>query len=568
MKKLSMVDKGFLIGESREQPMHVGGLNLYTLPEGADEQSFLEGLAQNMRDAEALLPPFGDRLKTGRLGTLGNIYWEPDPSMDMDYHIRHSALPKPGRYRELFNLVSRLHGTLLERSRPLWEMHLIEGLQNRQFAVYTKTHHAAIDGARSIHVSRNMLSPDPNHMRTDSPLSLASWEAYKANLREGKKQPYSESELRTVNDIIKSSLGSGVNAINALRELGRAWTDSSSELAVPHLHVPRSPINGKIDGARRFVAQSWSFDRIKRVAAAYDGTFNDAVLAMCSGAMRKYMMLHSELPADSLKAMVPVSLRQESDLDAGNAIAAISADLATDIGDPAARIAAIQASVRAGKDYFRGMSNAEIELYSLAMAFPTLVLLPLGLISRLPPYNLAISNVPGIRQPMYWNGARLDGTYPLSIVTDGMALNITLVTYDKNVDFGIIACRRSMPAMQRLIDYMEDSLQELEDAAGFAVKTPKSGAKPKVVKKKATARKPVAKAKPAPKAKLKPKTKANAKTKRKAATGTATKKTAASKAASSKPKTKPKTKRASVKKAARAKVNRAKPKAVKPKNAN
>ena len=155
MKRLGAVDKGFLLAESREMPMHVGGVSLYTLPDGADEQAFLYDLAQNVRDTNALLPPFGDRLKTGRLGTAGPAYWEPDPALDLEYHVRHSALPKPGRYRELFTLVSRLHGSLLDRSRPLWEMHLIEGLQNRQFAVYTKTHHAAVDGARSIHISRH-----------------------------------------------------------------------------------------------------------------------------------------------------------------------------------------------------------------------------------------------------------------------------------------------------------------------------------------------------------------------------------------------------------------------------
>ena len=157
MKKLSALDTGFLLTETRETPMHVGGVSLYTLPQGANEQEFLHGLANNLRDVKEFLPPFGDRLKTGPLGLAGPAYWEPDPSLDLDYHIRHSALPGPGRYRELFNLVSRLHGTLLDRNRPLWETHLIEGLQNRQFAVYAKTHHAAVDGARSMHLARSML---------------------------------------------------------------------------------------------------------------------------------------------------------------------------------------------------------------------------------------------------------------------------------------------------------------------------------------------------------------------------------------------------------------------------
>ncbi|GAB5415235.1 MAG: wax ester/triacylglycerol synthase family O-acyltransferase [Congregibacter sp.] len=470
MKKLSLVDKGFLLGESREMPMHVGGVALYTLPDGANEQEFLHQLADNMRRSQKLIPPFGDRLKTGRLGLAGNCYWEPDASLDLDYHVRHSALPKPGRYRELFNLVSRLHSTLLDRNRPLWEMHIIEGLQNRQFAVYTKTHHAAIDGARSIHITRSMLSSDPDFVRSDSPLSLRSWEQYKAALRRGHKPEYSDQEIRNVADRLKASLGSGVSVYKGVKDIALAIAGRNENLSLPHWQVPRSSFNTSIDGARRFVAQSWSFARIKAVGKAFDGTFNDAVLAICSGALRKYMQLHAQLPEESLKSMVPVSLREESDLDSGNAVAAISADLATNIADPVQRIRAIQASVKAGKDYFSGMTPAEVELFTFLMSSPTMFLMPLGLMPKLPPYNVVISNVPGMRETMYWNGARMDGSYPLSIVTDGMAMNITLVTYNENVDFGIIACRRSIPQVQRVIDYMEDALQELEDAAGIRAK--------------------------------------------------------------------------------------------------
>ncbi|MEP0200740.1 MAG: wax ester/triacylglycerol synthase family O-acyltransferase [Halioglobus sp.] len=481
MKKLSMVDKAFLISETREMPMHVGGLALYTLPEGVDEQEFLHSLAHNVRNADALLPPFGDRLKLGRMGLAGNAFWEPDPAMDMDYHVRHSALPKPGRYRELFNLVSRLHGTLLERSRPLWEMHLIEGLQNRQFAVYTKTHHAAVDGARSMHISRSMLSADPNQILDDSPLSLKSWQRYKEGLRMGKPAEHSDAELRNVADMLKSNFDSSTNLFRALKGFTQAWSGRGGELSLPHLQVPTSALNTEVDGARRFVAQSWPFARIYAVGKAFDGTFNDAVLAMCAGALRQYLQNHAELPEESLKSMVPVSLRKAGDVDSGNAVASISADLATNIADPGERIQAIMASVKAGKAFYDGMSPKEIELVSVIMQTPTLALLPLGLISRLPAYNVAISNVPGIRETMYWNGARMDGSYPLSIVTDGMAMNITLVTYDQNVDFGIIACRRSVPQVQRLIDYMEVALQELEDAAGIKAKP--------VVKRKAPKRK-------------------------------------------------------------------------------
>ena len=510
MQKLSMIDKGFLIGESREMPMHVAGVSLFTLPDGAEVQEFLTSISDNLKDTDELLPPFGDRIKTGRLGLAGNVYWEPDPSLDLDYHIRHSALPSPGRYRELFTLVSRLHGSLLERSRPLWEMHLIEGLQNRQFAIFNKTHHAAVDGARSVHVSRSMLSTDPKTIRSESPLSLSSWNAYKKALKEGRKTPYSDAEVRNVADVLKSTYGSGASAFNALKNIAGAWTGRKSDLSLPHLHVPRSSLNVKIDAARRFVAQTWSFARIRAVGKAFDATFNDTVLAMCAGGLRQYMLTHSELPTDSLKTLVPVSLRREGDVDSGNAVAGICADLATNIADPVKRFSAIKASVEAGKANYAGMSAKEVELLTMAISAPSMLLMPLGMISRLPPYNLTISNVPGMRETMYWNGARMDGSYPLSIITDGMALNITLVSYAGQVDFGIIACRRSVPQVQRLIDYMEEALQELEDAAGLKAKPTRKRSSSR------TSTRTKAKAKPKPKPKPKTKTKTKTKTKAKA----------------------------------------------------
>ena len=495
MKKLSILDTGFLLTETRETPMHVGSVSLYRLPQGANEQEFLHGLAANLRDVDKLLPPFGDRLKTGPLGLAGPVYWEPDPSLDLDYHIRHSALPAPGRYRELFTLVSRLHGTLLDRNRPLWETHLIEGLQNRQFAVYSKTHHAAVDGARSMHLARSMLSADPKVRLSESPMSLTAWERYRATLRHKGQDDFSDEEVRNVVEVLKARFDTSKHIYGAVRQFAQAWTGRGGSLMLPFMKVPRSSINTSVDGARRFVAQSWPFARIRAVGKAFDGTFNDAVLAMCAGALRRYLETHAELPEESLKAMVPVSIRQEGDIDSSNAVASINADLATNIRDPARRFVAIQESVRAGKAFYKDMSPAEIQLITLVMAAPAMLLMPLGLASRIPPFNTVISNVPGILEPMYWNGARLDGSYPVSIVTDGIALNITLLTNDKNVDFGIVACRRSVPQVQRLIDYMEDSLVELEDAAGLA--------RPK--------REPTPKAKTKAKAKAKPKSAARKK---------------------------------------------------------
>jgi WS/DGAT/MGAT family acyltransferase len=464
MKQLSLIDSAFLAMERRETPMHVGSVNLFTLPERANEQKFLHRLADGLRAASEFQPPFGDRLKTGRLGTLGPMYWERDDSIDMDYHIRHSALPKPGRYRELFALVSRLHGTLLDRHRPLWEMHLIEGLQKRQFAVYSKYHHASIDGVKSIHLTQSMYSTNPRERIHDSPLSLSSMERYRESM--GESAP-TEEEVRNVAEALKATFDSSAHVYGALRKMLGGWTGRGGPLSLPWLNVPPSPINTEVDGARRFVAQSWPFARIRAVGKALDGTFNDAVLAMCAGALRRYLQDVHGLPKQSLKAMVPMSLRRAGDIDSSNAVGAISVDLATNVRDPIKRFEAIQASARAGKAMFEGMSSTEVALAMQLMQLPGLVLLPLGMASRFPPFNTVISNVPGPRQTMYWNGARLDGIYPASIVSEGAAVNITLVSYDGNVDFGIVACRRTMPQVQRLIDHLEASLVELEEAVGL-----------------------------------------------------------------------------------------------------
>ncbi len=479
MKKLNLLDLGFLLMESRETPMHIGGVSLYTLPDGINEQTFLQQLAEVLRNVDEFQPPFGDRLKTGPLGLVGPVYWESDTAMDIDYHIRHSALPKPGRYRELFNLVSRLHSTLLDRNRPLWEMHLIEGLQKRQFAVYSKYHHAAVDGGRSIHLARSMLSASPRERLHDSPLSRAAGDRYRAVLARENPVAISDEELRNVADILKARFNSGVNIYGALKRFTATWMGRGGALSLPFRDVPRSSINTSVDGARRFVAQSWLFARIRAVGKAFDGSVNDVVLAMCAGALRYYLLNHAELPDKSLKAMVPVSLRRAGDVDSSNAVGAINVDLATNIKDPVKRFTVIKASASAGKAFLHEMSPAEAQVISTLLQTPGTLLMPLGLASRLPPYNTVISNVPGIAQPMFWNGARLDGSYPMSIVTEGVALNITVVSYDQHIDFGVIACRRSIPQAQRLIDYMEQSLVELEDAAGLRKPKPKAKTKAK-----------------------------------------------------------------------------------------
>lgn len=517
MRRIDLSDAAFLFAEKRETPMHVGGVSLYTLPKGVDVLEFNDGLQLGSVAAGDLRQPFGEFVSTGRAGPLGPLYWQEDDHFDIDYHVRHSALPQPGRYRELFALVSRLHSTLLDRSRPLWELHIIEGLQNRQFAVYMKMHHAAIDGVASMQLTQAVCSSDPSSRSLDLPMSQKAYERYLEARGVGRTRRVvpKESELRSVAAALKQQFDSSINLMGALRRFGGAFFGRSGNLAVPWHNVPNTSINSKVGGARRFVAQSWDLDRINAVREGLGGTVNDVVLAMSSGALRRYLQLHQELPKHSLKAMAPVSLRDKDDFGAGNAVGFITADLATNIADPQRRFRAIQDSMQAGKELLQGLTNREAILFMQLTQMPALLTTALGLAAQFPAFSTVISNVPGPREQLYWNGASLDGIYPASIVFDGFAMNITLVSYARSLDFGIIACRRSLPEVQRMIDYLEEALVELEDVAGLRSIKGKSRpgrksassakAKPRPKRKSATGSKAKSAAKPKAKPKVKPK---------------------------------------------------------------
>jgi diacylglycerol O-acyltransferase / wax synthase len=568
MRRIELADAAFLMAEKRETPMHVGGVALYTLPKGVSAQEFVGQLSLDGLGPDDFREPFGEYVTTGRAGPLGPLYWEKDKSIDIDYHVRHSALPSPGRYRELFALVGRLHSTLLDRNRPLWEIHLIEGLQNHQFAVYSKMHHAAIDGVASMQLTRSISSTDPNFRTPDLPMSMKAYKRHLAAVgaKRARRVVPEERELLAVADALKQQFDSSTQILGALRRFGGAFFGRSGNLAVPWHNVPRTSINTRVDGARRFVAQSWDFERIQSVCKAINGTVNDVVLAMCSGALRRYLQGHHELPEHSLKAMAPVSLREKDDFRAGNAVGFITADLATNIADPELRLRTIQESMRAGKDLLKGLSAREAMIFMQLTQVPALLTTMLGLAAQFPAFSTVISNVPGPREQLYWNGARMDGVYPASIVFDGFAMNITLVSYAKSLDFGIIACRRSLPEIQRMIDYLEDALVELEEVAGLRASgkkkarpskaasrkvaaraaSPKRASPKKVAQKKASAKK--ASTKKAVKKKV---TLAKSSAKRSASSKTAPKKTSPRKAATKKVGS---SKTASVKPATAAKV--------------
>ena len=467
--KLNMTDASFLILENRRTPQHVGTCGLFKLPDGVDETTFLHDITDCLKNDEDVCRPFGDVLDTGRLGVFGPSYWTEDQSLDLDYHIRHSALPKPGRYRELFALISRLHGTLLDRSRPLWEMHLIEGLQDGQFAVYQKAHHSTVDGMRGTQLLQQMYSTDPSEMLSVSPFSKEAERRFLESMPKKKKKAPAvrDKDLRAISDVLSEQFQQSLNVTKALRDFFGVWVGQNTKLSVPWNRIPKTPINTRVDGSRRFVAQSWPIARIKALGKAIDGTVNDVVLAMCSGALRRYLLTFSDLPKDSLKATAPISLRPAGDTESANAFSFIVADLATNVEDPEQRVRAILESMDAGKQHLEQLSRSQIELYTAISQTPMLLFSLLGLANKLPATSIIISNIPGPRDQLYLNGAPMVGLYPVSIVMDGWALNVTLQSNFDRLDFGIIACRKSIPQVQRLIDFLDDELNELETMAGI-----------------------------------------------------------------------------------------------------
>jgi len=448
MQLVSPLDSLFLIGEAREHPLHVAGLQVFKLPEGAGHEVLREIYAAI---TSGDVQPAFRKHPARAAGAFLDMVWTVDDELDFEYHVRRSALPEPGRARELLELTSRLHGTLLDRHRPLWEAHLIEGPSVGRFAMYTKVHHSLIDGVTALKMMQRSLSTDPNDREIRSVWTLPPRKRAEPTERPGAMRRFTRGA---------ASVGSMFNPAlvrHALRE---------QQLTLP-FRAPHTMFNVEIGGSRRCAAQSWPLERVLAVKNAAGVTVNDIVLAMSGGALRRYLAERDALPDTPLIAMVPVSLRAKDDEGGGgNVISTVLCNLGTHLDDPAARLAAVSESMRNNKNVVAEMPRAQ----ATAMGIVGFILmwaggLP-GVRAAPPPFNICISNVPGPREQLYWNGAALEGSYPLSAVMNGQALNITVATLGNSLDFGVVGCRQSVPHLQRLLGHLEAALTELEDVVG------------------------------------------------------------------------------------------------------
>ena len=451
--RLGLQDRMFLLADTRETPMHVGGLQVFGIPPRTPAH-FVARLYDEMRAHPVSVPPLNYRL-AGGLAAKVLPSWEVADDVDLDYHFRHSALPSPGGERELGELVSRLHSNHMDLSRPLWEYHLISGLAGRRFAIYTKLHHAMFDGAAGMRLMNFSTDPatsfgppfwaDPSRRR-DEP--------------EARPSPLLEWLPALVEDEVKSlpSLVRGL-AATAGAAIGVGAPADLTSIA----EAPRTLFNVRVGAQRRVATYAVRLARLQAVGKVTGATVNEVLLAVCSGALRRYLMERDALPVESLISAVPMALHHEQGAKAGNAVTCLNARLGTDIEDVRQRFETICRTSAAGKAQLRGMTR------TAAMHFATLLSVPL-LVSWLPGMdrligpqsNLLISNVPGPREQLYFHGAGMLAHYPVSQVGHGMALNITVISYAGGLYFGFVACPDAVPSVQRLAVHMEAAMQELE----------------------------------------------------------------------------------------------------------
>ena len=445
----------FLYGESRETMFHVAGLMQFTPPKNTPPD-YLRKLMEEIRAGLDVHRPWNQKLRTPNLMSNPVHQWVEDERPDLEYHVRRSALPAPGDERELGILVSRLHGYPVDFHYPPWECHLIEGLEGGRFAMYVKVHHALVDGFSAMRILAAALGTDPEER--DRPLFFA----VKPRER-GPKQDLVGVEMTTFLDAVRGQYGATKIVAKALAKVAR----KDEQILVSPRQAPKSILNGRISRNRRFATAMMPMARVKALAKKAGGTINDIVLALSSGAIKKYLDERDALPKESLIAMLPVAVRAKDDVGEGNSVGAILATLATNVNDPADRLAAIIASTKSAKQQLEGMSKNQILSYSALLVSPAMMqMLPVVAGRVKPTFNVVISNVPGPEQPLYFRGARLDSTYPMSIPVHGQALNITCNSYAGNLCFGFTGCRDTLPSLQRMAVACVESLDDYEKAFG------------------------------------------------------------------------------------------------------
>ncbi len=486
MKQLTGLDVSFLLMETKNTYGHVNGLSIYDRP-SPDFDPFT-AVRERLGVMVGHLEPLRRKVVEVPF-ELDRPYWVEDKDFDLDFHVRHIGLAPPGAADQLAEQVARIVGRPMDRTRPLWEAYVMEGLADGRWALLQKTHHATIDGAAGV-IMMNMLTDlsrdakwelEPREWAGEDPPSRAEMlqrAARNLAMNPVRQMRLSLNLLRDVADAAGVSSLSGAatqarNSLGSLAKRSQPAPEPSTSVSLPLTPAPPTPWNKSVTPHRRFAMRSTALSNLKRLKDATGGTLNDIVMAVCTGALRQYLIEHDALPDSPLRAMVPVSIRTGDEEDPWtNRVSAIVADLPTNCDDPLERVQLCREAMNVAKhqlDLVPADTLGQVADYTS----PVVAASAIRLVSRLKladrvnsPINVVVSNVPGPRQPLYFAGARLDAYIPVSTISDGVGLNITVHSYGDRMDFGLIADRELVPDLWHLVDLHIDEVVRLFEATG------------------------------------------------------------------------------------------------------
>ncbi|MGR9092179.1 MAG: WS/DGAT/MGAT family O-acyltransferase [Gammaproteobacteria bacterium] len=486
MLQLSGLDTAFLNMETSATFGHVATLMVLDAAGFRGEPPY-EAVRAHMAARVPQLPPLHRKLVTVPFD-LDRPYWINDGEVDLEFHLRHLGVPPPGDDEQLNELIASIVARPIDRTRPLWELYVIEGHVSGDVSLLLKQHHASIDGASSMEMFRQMFDLDPAAVAQEPPPSVAGdrapgqWELLARTNLSLLRHPGRAISLqfRAASALAQFITGGASQSASAAIEKGWSrWLSSDNpfdSMTATGVVAPRTPLNASITSHRRYATLQVELDRIKALKNAAGTTLNDVVMAICSGALRRYLLRHDALPREPLIAMVPVSVRTGDEVETySNKVSAILAELATDEVDPVKRLRRINQAMQDAKELHHAVPASLLQDFA-KFATPAVAAQAARTVARwqladrlAPMCNVVISNVPGPREKLYIAGAELKALLPVSTISEGMALNMTLISYRDLLNFGYVACRERVPDLPALIEDTRMAIDELAEALGIPV---------------------------------------------------------------------------------------------------